>query len=54
MLCGCQELRSYMGFDSRLWGCVPEALIYGKVTKIYYPFNRIGKLQFNQVIERGK
>ncbi len=28
--------------DSRLWGCVPESALFGKVTKIYYPFSRIG------------
>ncbi len=28
--------------DSRMWGNVPESSIYGKVTKIYYPFSRMG------------
>ena len=31
-------------FDSRYWGCVPAAAIYGKVTMIYYPFSRAGRL----------
>lgn len=29
--------------DSRYWGPVPEKAILGKVTKIYYPFSRIGR-----------
>jgi signal peptidase I len=31
-------------FDSRYWGCVPSTAIYGKVTMIYYPFSRAGRL----------
>jgi signal peptidase I len=31
-------------FDSRYWGCVPATAIYGKVTMIYYPFSRAGRL----------
>lgn len=31
-------------FDSRFWGCVPAAAIYGKVTMIYYPFSRAGRI----------
>jgi signal peptidase I len=27
-------------YDSHLWGDVPRSLIIGKVTKIFYPFNR--------------
>ncbi len=33
-------------YDSRHWGCVPERSVYGKVTKIYFPFNRIGRPRF--------
>ena len=29
--------------DSRYWGFVPKRNIVGKVTLIYYPFNRIGR-----------
>jgi signal peptidase I len=28
-------------FDSRYWGALPRQAIYGKVTKIYWPWNRI-------------
>jgi len=28
--------------DSRFWGPVPAAAIYGQVARIYYPFSRIG------------
>lgn len=30
--------------DSRYWGNVPAGSILGKVTLIYYPFNRVGRL----------
>jgi len=33
---------SYNSFDSRYWGCVPTANIYGRVARIYYPFSRVG------------
>ncbi len=33
-------------FDSRFWGCVPSSNIVGKITKIYYPFNRMGKPRY--------
>jgi signal peptidase I len=33
-------------YDRRYWGCVPEACIFGKVSKIYYPFNRIGRPKY--------
>lgn len=26
--------------DSRMWGCVPRANVYGRVARIYYPFSR--------------
>lgn len=29
-------------FDSRYWGGVPAKSIYGRVTKIYFPFDRMG------------
>jgi signal peptidase I len=29
-------------FDSRYWGFVPGANIYGRVSRIYYPFSRVG------------
>ncbi len=29
--------------DSRYWGCVPKAALYGKVAMIYYPFGRAGR-----------
>lgn len=32
--------------DSRLWGYVPESAIIGKVTKIYFPFARMGTPRF--------
>ncbi len=32
-------------YDSRYWGCVPEANIFGKVTRIYYPFDRMGSVK---------
>lgn len=28
--------------DSRMWGCVPESSIYGRISKVYYPFSRFG------------
>ncbi len=28
--------------DSRIWGSVPRKNIYGRVSRIYYPFSRIG------------
>ncbi len=31
-------------FDSRYWGGVPVSAIYGKVTMIYYPFSRAGRV----------
>lgn len=31
-------------FDSRYWGCVPSAAVYGKVSLIYYPFHRAGRV----------
>jgi signal peptidase I len=31
--------------DSRYWGCVPRRNVYGKVTGIYYPFSRAGRLR---------
>jgi len=33
-------------FDSRYWGCVPESAVIGKVTKIYFPFARMGPPRF--------
>lgn len=30
--------------DSRYWGCVPSSSVHGKVTMIYYPFSRLGRL----------
>ncbi|MDQ8196421.1 signal peptidase I [Coraliomargarita sp. SDUM461004] len=30
--------------DSRFWGGVPESSVFGKVTTIYYPFNRAGRI----------
>lgn len=47
-------------FDSRYWGCVPASAIYGKVTTIYYPFSRAGRIsaapskQENQTEQGGK
>lgn len=32
--------------DSRLWGGVPESAVIGKVTKIYFPFVRMGTARF--------
>lgn len=32
--------------DSRIWGYVPESAIIGKVTKIYFPFSRMGTPRF--------
>ena len=32
--------------DSRFWGYVPESAIIGKVTKIYFPFARMGTPRF--------
>ena len=32
-------------FDSRFWGTVPEINIIGKVSKIYWPLKRAGKIQ---------
>jgi signal peptidase I len=32
-------------YDSRCWGVVPRELIIGKVSKRFYPFNRIGNLE---------
>ncbi len=34
-------------YDSRFWGCVPESCVFGKVTKIYYPFSRLGEPRFS-------
>jgi signal peptidase I len=31
-------------YDSRYWGCVPASAIHGKVTMIYYPLTRAGRL----------
>lgn len=33
--------------DSRVWGCVPESAVIGKVTKVYFPFGRMGRPRFN-------
>ena len=33
-------------FDSRFWGYVPESAVIGKVTKIYFPFARMGIPRF--------
>ncbi|MDP4624624.1 MAG: signal peptidase I [Akkermansiaceae bacterium] len=30
--------------DSRFWGCVPKSSVLGKVTMIYYPFSRAGRI----------
>lgn len=30
-------------YDSRFWGNVPASSIHGKVSKIYYPFDRMGR-----------
>jgi signal peptidase I len=35
---------SQNSFDSRFWGGVPQTSIIGKVTTIYYPFSRIGRI----------
>jgi signal peptidase I len=35
---------SATSFDSRYWGGVPAAAIYGKVTMIFYPFSRAGRI----------
>ena len=32
-------------YDSRYWGGVPAANVVGTVSKIYYPFNRIGGMR---------
>lgn len=32
-------------FDSRFWGPVPEKNIFGRVSKIYWPLNRVGKIR---------
>jgi signal peptidase I len=31
---------SRKSFDSRYWGYVPRTNIYGRVSRIYYPFSR--------------
>lgn len=31
-------------YDSRYWGGVPVSAVYGKVSMIYYPFTRAGRL----------
>jgi signal peptidase I len=31
--------------DSRYFGCIPQENVYGKVTGIYYPFSRAGRLR---------
>ena len=36
---------SVNSLDSRHWGALPEANIIGKVSKIYWPLERAGKLQ---------
>jgi signal peptidase I len=33
---------SYNSYDSRHWGCVPASNIYGRISRIYYPFSRAG------------
>jgi signal peptidase I len=33
-------------YDSRFWGGVPATNIFGKPTKIYYPFSRMGKPEY--------
>ena len=33
---------SRKSFDSRYWGYVPRTNIYGRVSRIYYPFSRAG------------
>ena len=35
--------RTENSVDSRYWGPLPEEAILGEVTKIYYPFSRMGK-----------
>lgn len=30
--------------DSRYWGCVPASAVYGKITMIYYPFERMRRI----------
>ena len=35
---------SSVSFDSRYWGCIPASGIYGKVSLIYYPFSRAGRI----------
>ena len=32
-------------FDSRYWGGVPATNVIGKVSKIYYPFSRMGRVK---------
>ena len=34
--------------DSRFWGGVPRSSIYGKVTTIYHPFSRAGRISLNE------
>lgn len=36
---------SLNSLDSRYWGCVPASAVYGKVTMIYYPFDRAGRVR---------
>jgi signal peptidase I len=36
---------SLSSYDSRYWGGVPQGNLIGKVTKIYYPFHRAGRLR---------
>lgn len=35
---------SSSAFDSRFWGPVPREAVVGKVTRIYYPFQRMRSL----------
>ncbi len=33
---------SYNSYDSRYWGCVPAANVYGRVSRVYFPLSRAG------------
>ena len=32
-------------YDSRYWGSVPRENIFGRVTRVYWPFSRINALE---------
>lgn len=35
---------SAQSYDSRHWGCVPASAVYGKISMIYYPFERMRRI----------